>query len=354
MALARARRPGLSVQAKEDEVVSDFVSQVQIDLNGRPATPRHRAQQIENTSWRGRPALLLDGFAFFPEWELEEGVITVDIGAEGAAYCGVVFHGQDPANFELVYAQPHTSGRWDALQYDPVFRGSNTWQLYHGPGAQQATRVPMGEWFTLEVAFDAHRACARVGDGEPLIVPRLAHGVGKGFIGIWTYQPAYFSNLRVVPGRTDLLSGLDNPSLHGIGTSQSQLITEWFVEGFGKVECEPNGVLNLNRYLPVTVSEARLVRRLVAEQETRLELTFGFSDVLTLGIDDKVLYQGEHLYAPERQSQGYVGLDHKLKYTLLPGEHTLIATLSRTEYFGWGMIMSLAGAGVRLKPAVLG
>lgn len=330
------------------------MAQPQIDLNGRPETLRVRAQRAENVTWQGRPALLLDGLAFLPGWGLREGTISVDIGAEAATYCGVVFHGQDPANFELVYAQPHTSGRWDALQYDPVFHGSNTWQLYHGPGAQQATVVPTGEWFTLQVAFDAGGASVRVGDGEPLAVPRLAHGGRGGFIGVWSYLPAYFSNLRVAPGRNfhgnapgdrespprfGRVPGLQERSEQEPGKElprrelggersvrepgqehsgrEPGIVEEWFLEGYGRVACEPGGVLNVNRYLPVTMSEVRLVRRLNAEQETRR-------------------------------------LDHTVECTLQPGEHILAATLLRKELFGWGLIMALDGAGVRLEPVAVG
>lgn len=344
------------------------MSRVKIDVNGNAAILRHAVRRAEKVTWRGRPALMLDGLAFLPEYELEEGTISVDIGAEGAAYCGIVFHGQDCMNFELAYVQPHTSGGWDALQYDPVFHGSNTWQLYYGPGAQKTARVPTGEWFTLEVAFDAQRALVRVGDQEPLVIPRLAHRVRSGFIGLWSYLPAYFSNLRVVPGSIGASSpqgaavfpdNLTDGSTPGGRESEKWspgLVEEWFLEGFGRVECEPGGVLNLNRYLPGTLSQARLVRRLVAEQKAELEVAFGFSDVLTLALDDRVLFEGEHLFArsPDWHKRGYVSLDRTLECTLSPGEHTLTATLLRNEPFGWGLIMGLQGAGVRLEPAVIG
>src|SRR5690606_6741012 len=132
------------------------------------------------------------------------------------------------------------------------------------------------------------------------------------------------------------------------------VIDEWFVEGFGCVTCEPGGLLNLNRFLPVTLTQARLVRRLVAERETRLELSFGFSDVLTLSLDDQVLYRGENLFAPAVQNQGYVSLDHTVACTLAPGEHVLAAELARTEFFGWGLIVVLRGDGVGLEPAAIG
>ena len=100
----------------------------------------------EVVAWQGREALRLSGqgasLAIIPDLFLSQGRVEVDIGSEGAAYAGIVFRLSDTLNYELAYAQPHTSGKWDAIQYDPVFHGSNTWQLYHGPGAQQVAQVP--------------------------------------------------------------------------------------------------------------------------------------------------------------------------------------------------------------------
>ena len=122
----------------------------------------------ELVSWQGREALRLSGqgacLALLPELCLAQGRIEVDIAAEGMAYPGIVFRASDTHNYELAYAQPHTSGKWDALQYDPVFHGSNTWQLYHGPGAHQVAQVPLNDWFRLSVEFRGH-AGDRAGGG---------------------------------------------------------------------------------------------------------------------------------------------------------------------------------------------
>ena len=37
------------------------------------------------------------------------------------------------ANYENFYIRPHQSGNPDANQYQPVFNGSASWQLYYGP-----------------------------------------------------------------------------------------------------------------------------------------------------------------------------------------------------------------------------
>jgi hypothetical protein len=113
-----------------------------------------RAAQAEVVTWQGREALRLEnGLALVPGHRATEASMEVLIGADEPAYPGIGFRVADVLNYELAYAVPHVSGQWDALQYDPVFHRSNTWQVYHGPSYQGATQVPTGRWFRLRVDF---------------------------------------------------------------------------------------------------------------------------------------------------------------------------------------------------------
>ena len=143
------------------------------------------ASEAKAVEWNGRSALkLVDGLALVPGLEARDVSIEVSIGAEGPAYPGVAFRAADVSNLELVYAVPHVSGLWDALQYDPVFHGSNTWQLYHGTSYQKEAVVPTGEWFRLRVDARGDRAAITVGEQPPLIVGRLARGRRAGLAGL--------------------------------------------------------------------------------------------------------------------------------------------------------------------------
>jgi hypothetical protein len=114
-----------------------------------------RGPPADVVTWQGRRALRLNGLVIVPDLTLDEGSLEVQIGSDGAAYPGLVFRAADILNYELAYAQPHTSGQWDALQYDPVFHGVNTWQLRHGAGAQPVATAPSGSWFTFKIDFKA-------------------------------------------------------------------------------------------------------------------------------------------------------------------------------------------------------
>jgi hypothetical protein len=306
----------------------------------------------EIVTWQGRRALKLNGLAVIPDLSLAEGHIEVGIGADGAAYPGIAFRIKDVLNFELAYAQPHTSGKWDAIQYDPVFHGSNTWQLYNGVEFQKLVRVPLGEWFTFQIDFANQSAKIRVEEQEALIVHRLAHTHREGLIGIWTYLPAYFCNFQVL----DQESNVAVDSFCEMPGSSSHMVMEWFAEGFGKLECEPNGILNLNRFFSASIGEVTLFRWVEAVAKEKVEMNFGFSDKLSLWMDDDNIFNGENLYksSPDREDRGYVEKQERIDYWLNPGLHKLTAKVSTTEWFGWGLVFDLIGNQIQILPAYTG
>jgi hypothetical protein len=307
------------------------------------------AQVVE---WKGRRALkLVDGLALVPGLEVRDVSVEVFIGAEGPCYPGVAFREVDVSNFELVYAVPHVSGLWDAMQYDPVFHASNTWQLYHGPSYQKEAVVPTNEWFRLRVDAKGDSAVITVDEQPPLVVGQLARGRGVGLVGIWTFKPAYFSRLRISTCRQ-----LPEVSW-GPPAAPEGVVDEWFLEGFGVLSCEPGGVLNVNRYLPTSDGEVRLTRQFEALSSGEVELGLGFSDELALGLDGEVVFEGSNTFASfadyEARGYAYAG-KHAVRRTLSKGRHRLTARLKVTEPFGWGLVVAAKGGELRWLPAALG
>jgi hypothetical protein len=307
-----------------------------------------QARSAEVVTWQGRRALRLDGLALVPLLEVLDASVEVEIGAEGPCYPGIAFGVSDILNYELAYAVPHCSGLWDALQYDPVFHSSNSWQLYHGPGHQQSALVPTGEWFRLHIHLHGGRAAIQVNEQPPLVVDQLAHPHLPGRIGLWTYKPAYFRNLRVSSNGSVPYSTSERQA------TSAGMVDEWFLDGFGRVRCEPNGILNLNRYLPLAVGTAQLVRGFQLAAAGEVELAFGFSDELSLALDGQECFTGANTFKGfgSYEERGYAFADaRRVSQRLEPGLHQLTAKLKVTEGFGWGMILSATGAGLRWLPA---
>lgn len=315
-----------------------------------------RDPQPKICDWQGRKALRLSGqgagLLIVPNLSLPNGWIEVDIGSDGAAYPGIVFRVLDSLNYELGYIQPHTSGQWDALQYDPVFHGSNTWQLYYGSEAQKSVDVPMQTWHHLRIDFQDQRARLQVGEQEPLIVNQLAHNHKTGLLGLWTFLPAYFSNLRIGDDPIEIGSSLDQESKDQLPQG---MVTEWFLEGFGVVATEANGILNLNRYLPNFGQEVKLIREINVQKAGDFIFNVGFSDQISFQIDGEVVFTGENIFhtSPKWEERGYVKPDQQISHSMSQGTHRLTATLKAKEYFGFGIALNIEGTGYSLLPAHL-
>jgi hypothetical protein len=293
------------------------------------------ARQAEVVEWEGRRALRLDGLALLP-FRAKNISMEVWAGAEGACFPGLAFRVQDTQNYELVYAQPHTSGGWDALQYDPTFNESNTWQVFHGPAYQKNTQVPLKHWFHFRLDVVENRMSLAVDGQEALRVTPLAHPISEGQIGIWTYLPAYFCDLTL--GEPEQVPAL------GIKPEAPQgSLDYWLLDGQKKLLCEANGSLLLNRWLPMSAQVARLSRsfRLPSAQKVRFQ--FGFSDQLTLRVDGIECFQGKTGYQNLNtfESRGYVlPGEFSTEVDLPAGEHELSAEVAVNEFFGWGLTLA--------------
>jgi len=317
-----------------------------------------KASSATPTTFKGRNGVRLeDGMVVVPNLELESGALQVEIAAPGPSYPGVAFRIADDVNFELAYGTPHASGLWDALQYDPVFRGSNTWQLHHGPGFQKKASIPVGEWYDLTLEFREDKAWLCIGGQPPLFVPRLARPTRSGFIGLWTYRTAYFRDLKVYAGSDR--GTPDGPQAAAaaqdeIPASPPDTLMEWLVPGHGAVKCEPHGILLLNRYFDQSLGQVALSRTFVLERNTQVEMAFGFSDDLSLVLDGEIVFVGNNVFHgfADRAARGYVEHDaYRVSRAVAAGKHELLAKVRVTEGFGWGLALSLSAGGLELLPA---
>jgi hypothetical protein len=121
------------------------------------------------------------------------------------------------------------------------------------------------------------------------------------------------------------------------------------------VACEPGGILNLNRYLPITVEEVHLVLWIEMPESGNLTFNIGFSDELSLQIDDQVIFTSQNLFhsSPHWSERGYVSMDQQVSHRLSRGLHCLTATLKDKEFFGFGMALHIEGDECRLLPVHL-
>ena len=312
-----------------------------------------KAASASSGTLKGKSGVRLeDGLLVVPNLDLSSGAVEVEIAGPGPCYPGIAFRLADPLNFELAYSQPHTSGLWDALQYDPVFHGSNCWQAFHGLAFQKKASVPTGEWYSFRVEFQGDMAWVSVGDQPPLLISHLARPVGSGSVGLWTYRPAYFRDLRVYSAPVSEPPSSESEA--SFPPLPSGTVTEWFAEGYGVVATEPHGILLLNRYFPLALREVVLARRFVLERAAEVKMAFGFSDEADVTVDGQSVFAGTHTFKPsqDRAGRGYIQHGaHKASRKLPAGEHHLAVKVRNSEPFGWGLAFSIVAEDLKLVPA---
>lgn len=179
---------------------ADALAQSHIGSLSLDAFEIRPASMVELREMAGRQALCVEGVALLRDAWLRKGAVSVDVAATGERqFANLLFHASDPANYEEAYLRLHKSGQPDAVQYSPVMNGETNWQLF--AQYQAVAYFPSGEWVTLRVDFDEHRALVTVG-AQPvssLKVGRLALGGRGSRIGLASLGGACFSNLRYSP-----------------------------------------------------------------------------------------------------------------------------------------------------------
>jgi len=301
------------------------------------------------------------GIAYLDGIDFQNGIIECDLYSPSPkAYLGIVFRLGSLTNFEYIYFQPHTSGKWDAVQYDPIFNGSATWQLYHGKPYQAVANVPTKKWFHVKIEVNDDIAKVFI-DNNPnaTLSVKLQHEFVSGGVGVCSYHPANFANLKItkhtasnilktrtLPSHDDgkyisnwLISepydnfnfAIDKPFLN------ETLITRWH-----KVNAEDNYLINLNRYFSKSNSKNTVLAKtiLISDKKQSKKLHFGYSDKIRVYLNSKELYRGDNRFiaSGKYNDRGYViDKQNTIELLLDEGENELIIEISEDK-FGWGLI----------------
>ena len=162
---------------------------------------------------------------------------------------------------ELVYVSATNPWSFPNLQYDPVMRGSTTWQIYHGPRYQARVPITRDQWVRLTAKVHRDHIRIYMGDmTEPcLVIPdRMLAATTAQTIGVWGSPGSYARSLRTTAIALE-------PKPVSPAWPQPRWITEWQVAKrphgpWVHARVEENGTLNLNRLFPAepgAVAEAR-------------------------------------------------------------------------------------------------
>jgi len=304
------------------------------------------------------------GTGYLADVEFENGIIEFDLAVNGErSYPGVFFRVQSQADYEHFYVRPHRSGLYpDALQYCPTTNGISSWQLFNGNGYTSATeKFPQNEWFHIRIEVLESRARVFIGDNpQPALeIFNLYHGISQGSISLNcpANGSAFFSNLTYLktddlnfgemqvfdrpiglvtdweisqPFRTVDIKFDQTPSMQGIENIEWQSVT-----------ADKTGLVDIAKY------ESRQGRapdfifaktNINAEQDSLLEMKFGYSDAVVIFLNNQPIYYGNSAYTQRDPSfLGIIGLNDAVFLPLKKGNNELMLAVAES-FGGWGFI----------------
>jgi hypothetical protein len=307
----------------------------------------------------GRPCITLETpIATVADVALEDGVIELDLAVSAQrGFHGLVWRLADRENFESFFIRPHQMGNPDAVQYTPVFNDVSAWQLYHGPGFWAPLAFPLGDWFTIRVAFQGSRAEMFVGDArEPgLVVRDLKQPIAAGGIGIMAGSPS----IHVARFAYDTEAMLGAPLPPGPPPAAG-IVTNWRVSDpfpealldgepvlepalaartWTEFEAEPTGLVDLARVSGIRNGcNTVLARATLTAPEAELRaLELGFSDRAVVYLNGRALYRGDDTYrSRDYRFLGSIGWHDTLFLPLDAGDNDLVVAVSE-DFGGWGV-----------------
>ena len=253
-----------------------------------------------------------------------------------------------------------------------MFQGTGAWQIYNGPGFTAAVDIPRDVWFHVRLVIAGAQAKLYVSDmAEPsLVMNDLKSGMRKGGVGftgvhvsnveIRRMPPAVWEHHEPAMPPTTITRWSLSPSMlaqeHDLERPLSK--SEAHSMRWQEVAAEPPGFVVISRYRKapeITPTFARdFSKRLepqkgmqlvyarttiVSDQDQVKKLNIGYSDDVSLFLNDRILYRGRS--AQRFRDPGFLGIvnaeNDAVYLPLKKGPNELVLAVSELTG-GWGFI----------------
>jgi len=336
------------------------------------------ATPIANSTPTPTGLRLLRGIAYRPDLTFDDGTIEFDLAPPGGVFAGVAFRMANTADYEIIYFIMSENGeRWKAIQYQPVFAGETTWQLYNEAPYLASIPKEAGRALRVRIAIAANRADVFLNDDPMAIlrVPDLKRDRVSGAIGFWSVASDgaagnEIRNLRVDPSHAPVVG--DPMGERARALPSPRQLMRWRVsdrcaapdgvhapltlpvglasDGWRVVTAEPTGLVNLTKaignpaglqstnvfggagwgvaYAAVTIDSA--AARSVA-------LSVSYSDGIGVYLNGRRLYAGDN--SADSRYPDYLGVvgpeSETIDLPLRASRNELVLAIT-DKAFGWG------------------
>jgi len=328
-----------------------------------------QAEESSVVEHLGRSSLFLkNGVAWVKDSEFTDGILEFDVAfADQRGFMGGMWRIQDEGNYEEFYVRPHQSGKPDANQYTPAFGGLASWQLYHGSGYGAPVEYRFDQWNQVRVVVSGAQAEVYINDMTTpvLFIPEQKRAIRPGRVGIKAFvAPAYFSSFRFQAG--------DPPAFRSAppkipeakdGTIMSFEVSDAFswnllqgkselpsrvasARSWTELACENSGLANLARINARGEKKDTVFARvlLTSEREQTVSIRFGFSDLVRVYLNSRILYAGDNGYrSRDYRYLGTIGYFDQVYLPLQEGENHLWFAVAE-NFGGWGLQVILTDA----------
>jgi hypothetical protein len=333
-----------------------------------------RATVVSQSAAPSARIVIASGIAIRDDVSLRDGTIEADIDAPRASqFAGLAFRVASTADYEIVYFSAQ-AGRWGEVQYQPLFDGEPTWQLYPGSGYRAeipATVTTTGAPMHVKIVFAGRRADVYLNrSGEPVLrVVELKRVPRAGRVAVWASggeaTSAAFANYSAV-GRVESV-----PEPITMAPPQRGQLMRWRVSAWlpspdsivapaelapvhrlalragVDAEAETDGLMNLSRVVgnpagPQLVNVpggagwglALASATLEAREAHTTRLRFGYSEGIAIFLNGRRVFAGTHPYASP--DLGRVIADaNTVELPLARGANELVLAVT-DRAFGWG------------------
>jgi hypothetical protein len=321
---------------------------------------------VEFITHKNAPSIKINGNKVaVKDLQFSDGTIEFDIDPQEEPFAGIFFRMADDNENEYFYLRIGLAGNpvaMDAVQYAPLVKGVNLWDLLDH--YQGAANFKKNEWNHVKMVISGKQMLVYLNDMNraTLEIPRLEGNTSTGKIAF--NGRCVISNLIVKHGEVEGLSpreGFD-PTHH-----DSRYIREWQVnepqplprghelfEGnipkllvpWKGISAERRGLINLTR-LYGEGDDRRYVwlrTKLISETEQKKKISLGFSDEVWVYLNKQPVFVDKNLYTSplmRKEPNGRISIENaQFEVTLKAGENILMIGVAN-DFFGWGLIARL-------------
>lgn len=292
------------------------------------------------------------------------GTIEFDVENIAGSSSSVLFRQMDDTESELFYLRPARAGNIyanDAVQYAPIVKGVNLWDLfdqYQAPGL-----IKKNDWNHIKLVVSGFQMQVYVNDmvKPALEIPRLEGNSKQGSISF--DGQLILSNLIVRPNEVEGLSPNEGVDLTNHNANYiRQFMISLPVElpsgkeltkddlpktdtSFESILSERGGLINLTRKYGSSPQRRYvwLKAKINSDNDQLVQMRLGFSDEVWVFVNKKLTFIDKNLYRDDfrKYPDGRISIENSqfpIKFN--SGENEILIGVSN-NFFGWGIIARL-------------